>query len=72
MKIADQVTTAKANELLFASEKVECTKHEYHDVGIRLAIETFANRQKDLGNPALAEHAESELRRLDELYGSAL
>lgn len=58
----------KAKEHLFAKEKVECDKTEYHR-DVRDAILDYKLRQKDIGNSELADHAQSEMDRLDKIHG---
>lgn len=62
------VNREKTNELLFAKEKIACTKSEYHNE-VRDAILDFQIRMADLGKADESKFCLKEIQRLDKEHG---
>ena len=55
-------------ELLFAEEKIDCSKEEY-DREVRGAVLDYQRRMIDLGKDEIARHCQLEVNRLDATHG---
>ena len=62
------VNREKVNEILFAGEKIACSKEEYH-TEVRDSILDYQLRMVDLGKSKEARHCLLEVERLDKEHG---
>ena len=62
------VNREKTNEILFAKEKLVCSKAEYH-TEVRDALLDYHLRVADLGWGEHSKHCLKELKRLDREHG---